>query len=108
MKTKQKQYKSDIFAAIHQTVSGLNDAGLVDQQTMRRFDESCLTPVKKLAPEEIRAIREDSMTSQSVFARYLGVTPGLISQWERGEKSPSGPALKLLSLVKNKGLETIA
>jgi putative transcriptional regulator len=32
----------------------------------------------------------------------------LVSQWERGEKKPSGPSLKLLSLVKHKGLETIA
>jgi putative transcriptional regulator len=32
----------------------------------------------------------------------------LVSQWERGEKKPSGPSLKLLSLVKHKGLKTIA
>lgn len=104
----KKTYKTQIFAAIHETAEGLHNAGIVDKQTMREFDASCLMPVEKLAPDQIRAIREDSMTSQSVFARYLGVTPGLISQWERGEKSPSGPALKLLSLVKNKGLETLA
>ena len=104
----KKTYKTKIFAAIHETAEGLHNAGIMDKKTMREFDESCLMPVEKLAPDQIRAIREGSMTSQSVFARYLGVTPGLISQWERGEKSPSGPALKLLALVKNKGLETIA
>ena len=31
----------------------------------------------------------------------------LVSEWERGEKKPSGPSLKLLSLVKSKGLEAI-
>ena len=31
---------------------------------------------------------------QTVFANYLNVTPNLVSKWERGEKRPSGPALK--------------
>ena len=34
-----------------------------------------------------------------MFARYLIVTIGLVSQWERGEKHPQGPSLKPLSLV---------
>lgn len=29
------------------------------------------------------------------------------AEWERGEKKPSGPSLKLLSLVKSQGLEAI-
>jgi putative transcriptional regulator len=32
----------------------------------------------------------------------------LISQWERGEKRPDGPSLKLLNLVRTKGLKAIA
>jgi putative transcriptional regulator len=43
-----------------------------------------------------------------VFASYLNVTPGLISKWERGEKRPQGPSLKLLALVHRKGLEAVA
>ena len=31
----------------------------------------------------------------------------LIGEWERGEKRPSGPSLKLLALVKAKGLAAI-
>jgi putative transcriptional regulator len=38
----------------------------------------------------------------------LNVPTTLVSQWERGEKRPSGPSLKLLSLVKHKGLDAIA
>ncbi len=75
---------------------------------MRHFDESCLTPVQKLTPEEIKAIREETHASQTVFARHLNVSPLVISQWERGERSPSGTSLKLLTLVKNKGLECVA
>jgi len=41
--TKNKTYKSDAFAAIHETVSDLYAAGVINKQTMRDFDESCLT-----------------------------------------------------------------
>jgi putative transcriptional regulator len=45
--------------------------------------------------------------SQAIFALALNVTPSLVSQWERGEKKPSGPSLKLLNLADKKGVETI-
>jgi len=79
-----------------------------DKQTMRHFDEACLTPVRAMAPEEIKAIREREHVSQTVFANYLNVTTSLVSKWERGEKRPSGASLKLLSLVEKKGLATVA
>jgi len=106
--TKAKSYKSDIKAAIHQTASDLYKAGLMDKQTMREFDASCLTPVHNFTPEEIRALREREEVSQDVFAHYLNVSKDSVSQWERGDKHPAGPSLKLLSLVEKKGLEAIA
>jgi putative transcriptional regulator len=103
----KKSYKSDILAVVHQTVEGMYDAGVVDKQTMREFDESCLTEIEPITPEQIKAIREQEHVSQSVFARYLNVSKSLVSQWERGEKKPAGPSLKLLSLVQRKGLSAI-
>lgn len=89
------------MASIHETAEGLHAAGVMDKQTMRKFDEA-------LTAEEIRALREREGASQSVFARYLNVTTGLVSQWERGEKHPQGTSLKLLSLVAKHGLATVA
>ena len=103
-----KQYRSRIMAAIHETAQDLQAAGLVDKQTMRTFDAACLTPVVDLQPKEIQALREREGASQAVFARYLNVTPGLVSQWERGEKHPRGASLKLLSLVARNGLDAVA
>lgn len=105
---KNKTYKSDAFAAIHETASDLYEAGMIDKQTMRHFDESCLTPVHEFTPEEIQALREREQVSQTVFALYLNVSKDAVSQWERGEKRPAGPSLKLLSLVERKGLAAIA
>jgi putative transcriptional regulator len=103
-----KQYRSPLMASIHETAEGLYAAGVMDKQTLRKFDEACLTPVRPLSPEEIRALREREGASQAVFARYLNVTTGLISQWERGEKHPRGASLKLLSLVARHGLGMVA
>lgn len=107
-KAKNKTYKSDIKAAIHQTASDLYDAGLIDKQTMHRFDASCLTPVHDFTGEEIRALREREEVSQTVFAHYLNVSKDSVSQWERGEKHPAGTTLKLLALIEKKGLSAIA
>ncbi len=103
-----KAYKSPMLAAIHETAEDFHGVGLMDDRTMKKFDAMCLTPVKPLSPKQIRAIRSRERASQTVFARYLNVTTGLISQWERGEKKPSGASLKLLTLVAKKGLQAVA
>src|SRR4051794_6602212 len=103
-----KQYRSPVMASIHETAEGLHAAGVMDKRTMREFDEACLTPVHPFSPAEIRALREREGASQAVFARYLNVRTGLVSQWERGEKHPKGASLKLLSLVAKNGLAAVA
>ncbi len=102
------RYRSDAMAAIHQTMEALHNVGAIGRQTMRHFDKACLTPVQPLTPRRIKAIRVREQVSQTVFANYLNVTPNLVSKWERGEKRPSGPALKLLSLVDKRGLNAVA
>lgn len=100
--------KSDALAAVHETALGLHEAGVMDKRTMKAFDAMCLTPIEELTPEAIRGIRLRERASQAVFARYLNVTTGLVSQWERGEKRPRGASLKLLTLVAKKGLQAVA
>ena len=103
-----KTTRSGALAAICETASDLDDAGVMDKRTLRQFDALCLTSVRPLAPEEIRALRQRERVSQAVLAMYLNVSTGLISQWERGEKHPAGASLKLLTLIQKKGLNAIA
>ena len=104
----KKQYRSDAFAAVHETASDLHGAGVMDKRTLRKFDRMCLTPVHPMGPEAIRALRRREHVSQAVLAIYLNVSKGVVSQWERGEKQPAGTSLKLLALVQEKGLDAIA
>ena len=103
-----KQYRSDAFAAIHETMDALQQIGAIDKTTMRNFDQTCLEPAPELSPEEIRALRQREQVSQPVFACYLNVSKNIVSDWERGVKRPSGPALRLLYVIRKHGLSSIA
>ena len=46
-----KQFESKVLASVHEAALGLAEAGLMSKQSMRKFDEMCLTPVKEMTPE---------------------------------------------------------
>lgn len=54
---------SDAMAAVHGMMEGLHERGAIDEQTMREFNAACLAPAPVLAPEAIRAIREQERVS---------------------------------------------
>lgn len=103
-----RKFKSDAFEAIHSAVEGMYAAGTIDKETMRAFDQDCLAIPSELTPDEIKALREQNHVSQPVFARYLNTSQSTVQKWETGAKRPSGPALKLLSLVQKHGLQMLA
>lgn len=107
MSSSKKTYRSDPLRSLHLAVEDLAAVGAIDKATKTRFDAACLTPVRPLAPEEIRHIREKANMSQAVFALVLNVTTSIVSKWEQGDKKPSGPSLKLLSLANRRGVELI-
>jgi putative transcriptional regulator len=99
--------KSEALASVHEAIADLHGLGLVDKTTMRRFDELCLAAVPSYSPDEIRALRERLNISQAVLASVINASANSIQKWERGAKRPSGTALKLLSLLDRKGLESV-
>ena len=107
MKSNRK-YKSDAYGAIHSAAAGMYRAGTIDKETMRGFDESCLTMPDTIEPEQIKMIRESQQVSQPVFARYLNTSESTVEKWETGVKRPSGMAIKLLMIVQKHGLKMLA
>ena len=107
MTKKVKQYKTPASASAHQAAEALYKIGAIDKITMRDFDESCLEELPSYTGEDIQRIRNNEDVSQPVFARYIGVSKNLVSDWERNIKNPSGPALRLLRVVEKNGLEAL-
>ena len=106
MTTKAKT-KSGIFEAVHETASDLHRPGFIDKRKMSKFDALCIAPVPEYSSEKIRALRDHLQLSQSVLAAVLNTSLSTVRKWEIGEKHPSGPSLKLLSLLERKGLEAV-
>jgi putative transcriptional regulator len=87
--------------------SGIMDKATHEKITVRLLGERGLHTAEPISGEEIRAVRERAHLSQAVFARYLNLTVGYVSQLERGIKQPKGPALALLNVIRRKGFEAI-
>jgi len=81
----------------------------VPRKTTRRgFNVTALTTVPEVDGADILALREREGISQAVLALHLNVRTKLVSDWERGVKHPSGPSLKLLALIRAKGIGAVA
>jgi putative transcriptional regulator len=85
---------------------GVLDAAGHEKITLRHLGTGT-GAIEPLSGAEIRALRQRAHLSQAVFARYLNLTVGYISQIERGAKRPAGPALVLLNIIRRKGIEAI-
>ena len=105
--TKPDVTKKRLLKEAHEMATDLHEAGIIDISTMREFDSLCLTEARELSPNKIKKIRRNAGVSQAVLAKIINVSVAAIKQWERGERKPSGAALKLLNLVDVKGLEAV-
>jgi putative transcriptional regulator len=52
-----KRCRSPLMASIHETAEGLHAANVMDERTLRAFDDLCLTPVRPPKPEEVLSER---------------------------------------------------
>jgi putative transcriptional regulator len=102
---------SRLTKAILETAQDMWEGGIIDETayekiTMRHLGEK-RPKMDPITSEEIRALRERAHLSQAVFASYLNLTVGYISQLERGVKRPRGAALALLNVIRRKGINAI-
>ncbi len=103
---------SRMVRALLEMADDARRAGVMDEAThrkitMRHLGEAAGAVTEPISGDEIRALREEAHLSQAVFARYLNLTTGYVSQLERGAKRPTGPALVLLNVIRRKGIEAI-
>jgi putative transcriptional regulator len=105
--TAKAKAASKILDAVHETARDLRAAGFIDMRSMQKYDALCLEPVPSYSSARIRALRARYKLSQAVFASVLNTSLSTVRQWEIGDKHPSGPSLKLLSLLDRKGLDVL-
>jgi len=111
MATKRKQ-PSRLTKALLETADDMRRAGIMDEMThakitLRHLGDKANAVTEPISGKDIRKLREEAHMSQAVFARYLNLTVGYVSQLERGAKRPTGPALVLFNVIRRKGIEAI-
>ena len=84
------------------------DADTHAQITLRQLGPGAPRPATDpVTPADVRQLRLEAHMSQAVFARYLNVSLGYVSQLERGARQPVGTTLVLLNVIRRNGVETI-
>ena len=102
-----------IDSVLLETARDMLEAGLMDHAgyekiTMRHLKNNlAIGEIQAISAGQIRAMRERARMSQGVFAQVLNISPGYVSQLERGLKQPEGATLKLLSMIQRKGIEAL-
>jgi len=55
--------------------------------------------IHRFSSVDVKAVREQVGMSQTEFASAFGISVGTLRHWERGDRTPRGPALVLLNIV---------
>ncbi len=60
-----------------------------------------IEPIEKFSAEDIKKIRAQTGLTQSLFAKWFGVSTRTVEAWEAGRSTPSGPSNRLLGLLQS-------
>lgn len=102
-----KKRPSPTQAAVHEIARDLARAGFIDRRRLRQYEDLCLAAPPDWRPARIRALRQRHRLSQAALAAMLNTSLSTVRQWELGEKRPSGPSAKLLSILDRKGIQVL-
>lgn len=105
----KKTYKSDAYAALHESADDLRKLDMITSGEMKYFDEACLETIPEYTPERVKFVRAREELTQSQMAMHLNVSLKTVQSWEaKKPKHPSGPAAKLLSIMERFGAKALA
>ncbi len=81
--------------------TGLNEAIEFEKGNLRAKTTTLkVVPVATFKPVEIKEIRSKTGLTQSMFAKFMGVSVKTVEAWEAGRNHPDGAACRLLALTK--------
>ena len=96
--------ETNIRNMVLESIEGLYKTGSVTEITLKEVKALALSEVKPYNPRSIARLRRRLKLSQAALARFINTSVYTVQKWEQGAKKPSGPALKLLHIIDDKGL----
>lgn len=102
----------EIIESMRAALKRMEKEGAACGATVLEFDritQPMLAPsqVRSMEPKDIVRLRGKLGLDPSVLAGHLNVSPSVVRKWEQGETRPTGPALRLLNVIADKGLAAI-
>ena len=95
---------SNIQDTINDIAQGLHRSNIIDKKTLRDLTDDDIPVLVEYTGEDIHQLRKKQKLSQSVFAKYLNVSPAMIRSLEQGQRHAHGAILKLLNIVERHGI----
>jgi putative transcriptional regulator len=96
--------ENNVNNMVLESIEGLYKTGAIAEITLKEVKALALAEVKPYAPRSIARLRRRLKLSQAALARFINTSVYAVQKWEQGSKKPSGPALKLLHIIDEKGL----
>ena len=75
-------------------IESVHEAGKIQR------GEKSAARIFSFAPLDVKKIREQTGLSQSAFSALIHVSIRTLQNWEQGRRTPNGPALALLTILK--------
>ncbi len=88
------------MSVFDQIKTGLEEAVAYEQGKLTAKTRTLtIQPIDRYNAKEIRDIRLNAGMTQSVFAKFMGVSVKTVEAWEAGKNHPIGSACRLLALT---------
>ena len=96
---KKKSVGKRIISALQEFTEAVEAGEVLSKRFTCRTIRLPLEP-HAYSPTQVRKTRQLLGASQSVFARFLGVSVSAVQDWEQGAKPPRGSACRLMDEIR--------
>lgn len=90
--------KKELFSEL---IDSIREAGKINRQEKKASREYSFSPL------DVKKIREETGLTQSEFSALVHVSIRTLQNWEQGRRTPTGPALALLTIIKKDPMRAI-
>lgn len=102
-----RKRKSKLVTRILREGRDWHAIGIISDERMRLYERACMSPPEPLLPADIRILREQSDLDVYILARIFNTTARQLRRWEQGFGRPKGSELRLLRMVRDRGIESV-
>jgi DNA-binding transcriptional regulator YiaG len=96
----QMPYYQAMFT--QKTIANMLDNDEIPEETIEQAKENIVKFEQKSAGLDIQDLRKKLKMNTKQFGEACGVSPRTVEDWEQGRRNPSGAALKLLEMLREK------